>query len=79
MIVAAVKEMARNDVQVKIDAGVIREAKMVAAARGITVAEYLSEMIRPIVRKDLETETGRVLGSPSRPALPKPRRPKSGD
>ena len=34
-------DMARNDVAVKLDAQVVREAKMVAAARGITLAEYL--------------------------------------
>jgi hypothetical protein len=65
MALAGVREMARNDVQVKLDASVIKEAKMVAAARGITLAEYISEMIRPIVRRDLEAETGRVLGTPS--------------
>jgi hypothetical protein len=59
---APAKLMARNDVQVKLDAAVATEAKMVAAARGITLAEYISELLRPLVRRDLEQETGRVLG-----------------
>lgn len=54
--------VARNDVTVKLDAHVAKEAKMVAAAREITLAEYLSEILRPIVHKDLEKESAKVLG-----------------
>jgi hypothetical protein len=53
--------MARNDVAVKLDAQVVKEAKMVAAARDTTLAEYLSELLRPIVHKHLEEETDRML------------------
>lgn len=46
----------RNDAPAKIDAEVIRDAKIVAACRDITLAEYLSELIRPLVARDLEQE-----------------------
>lgn len=78
MVEAPAKLMARNDVQVKLDATVATEAKMVAAARGITLAEYISELLRPIVRKDLEAETGRML-SGQLPGHRPTRRPKGGE
>ena len=59
----------RNDVTVKLDADVAREAKMVAASRDQTLAEYLSELLRPLVRRDLESETGKRLTD--RPAPPR--------
>jgi hypothetical protein len=65
--VLEVQALARKDVQVKLDADVVRMAKMVAAARDITLAEYLSEMIRPIVRRDLEKDAPRVLGQGTPP------------
>jgi hypothetical protein len=55
----------RNDVQVKVDATVATHAKMVAAAKGITVAEYVSELLRPLVLRDLEIETTRQLKRPN--------------
>jgi len=67
-------DVARNDTNIRMDAGVVRKAKMVAASRGIGLAEYLSESLRPIVDRDLEAEIGRELGS-----APKPRRPKGGE
>jgi hypothetical protein len=51
----------RNDVTVKIDKEVIAEAKMVASSRDQTLAEYLSNVLRPIVRRDLEQETTRRI------------------
>ena len=44
----------RNDVPVKIDAEVVRVARIVAAYEETTLAEYLSERLRPLVQKDLE-------------------------
>ncbi len=46
----------RNDVPVKIDAEVVRKAKIVAAYRDIPLAEYVSETLRGHVEKDLENE-----------------------
>jgi hypothetical protein len=44
----------RNDVPVKIDAEVIRVAKIAAAYRELSLAEYLSERLRPIVAEDVQ-------------------------
>lgn len=43
----------RNDLVAKIDADVLKKAKLVAAHRSITLAEYLSEMLRPLVDRDV--------------------------
>jgi hypothetical protein len=51
----------RNDVTVKVDAEVVAEAKMVAASRNQTLAEYLSGVLQPIVHRDLEQETTRRI------------------
>jgi hypothetical protein len=42
----------RKDRAVKVDAVVVGWAEMIAKARGITVAEYLSETLRKPVAKD---------------------------
>jgi hypothetical protein len=54
--------MARNDLNVRLDAEVVRVAKMVASGRGITLAEYLSESMRPIVKRDFEAEVAKTKG-----------------
>jgi hypothetical protein len=46
----------RQDVTVKLDSEVVRIAKIVAAYRGVSVADYLSESLRPIAQKDLQKE-----------------------
>jgi hypothetical protein len=56
-------------VSVKIDAEVVAEAKMVAASRDLTLAEYLSNLLRPLVHADLEQEW-------ERRSLPSPKTPK---
>jgi hypothetical protein len=38
---------------VKIDAEVVRRAKVVAAARRVTLSDYLSRLLRPLVEGDL--------------------------
>lgn len=61
-------EMARRpDVTVKIDQEVAAQAKMVAASRGVSLAEYVSEVLRPIVAQHLEEETARRLTNVKRP------------
>jgi hypothetical protein len=62
--------MARNDVSVKLDAQVAKEAKLVATNRGITLAEYISEILRPIVRSHLEAEIGGLFRPGSEPKSP---------
>jgi hypothetical protein len=61
----------RNDVSVKIDAEVARLAKIVAAFEDKTVAEYLSESLRPIVERDVQRHTSQFGAK-----APKPREPK---
>jgi hypothetical protein len=43
----------RNDVPVKIDAEVVRKGRIVAAFRDITLAEYFSELLGPLVAEHL--------------------------
>lgn len=52
MVVVADRPMARNDLSVKIDAEVLKQARIVATHRNIPVAEYLSELVRPLVGRD---------------------------
>jgi hypothetical protein len=47
-------KMARNDLSVKIDAELVKKAKYVAIDRDTTLAEYLSEILRPAVEKDFK-------------------------
>jgi hypothetical protein len=51
----------RNDVPVKLDADVVRDAKIVAAYKAKSLAEYLSELVRPLVARDLEQEHARRM------------------
>jgi hypothetical protein len=44
--------MARQDLSIKMDMEVVRKAKVVALSRNITLAQYLSDSVRPIVDKD---------------------------
>jgi hypothetical protein len=46
----------RNDTAAKVDAQVVADAKVIAAFRGIPLAEYLTDVLRPIVKRDLEAE-----------------------
>ncbi len=54
-------EMARNDTSIKLDAQVAGKAKLVATNRGITVAEYNSEILRPIVDRDLKEQMSKMV------------------
>jgi hypothetical protein len=42
----------RRDAVVKLDGIIVGKAQMVAKAQGISVAEYLSEMLRGLVDRD---------------------------
>lgn len=44
----------RDDMSVKMDRAIVARARFVAELRGITLAEYLTEAVRPIVEKDFE-------------------------
>lgn len=64
----------RNDVTVKLDAEVVRDAKLVAVYRDTSVAELLSEILRPIVAKMLVEEQAKHAKAER---APKGRGPKS--
>ena len=46
----------RNDVSVKLDEEVVRIARLVAEYKETSLAAYLSDLLRPLVTKDLEHE-----------------------
>lgn len=46
----------RDDVTVKMDRAVVARARFVADLRGLTLAEYLSEAVRPVVDRDFTKE-----------------------
>jgi hypothetical protein len=49
----------RNDVPVKMDAEVLRVARIVAAYEDVPLAELISETLRPILAKKLEAHQGK--------------------
>lgn len=50
----------RRDVTVKVDASVISKAKMVASARNIPLAEFVSELLRGPVDREFAKEMKKV-------------------
>lgn len=50
---------ARDDISVKLDRTVVARGRFVAELRGLTLAEYLTEAIRPIVDRDFARESRR--------------------
>jgi hypothetical protein len=54
----------RDDVTVKIDRAVISQAKLIAAAKGISLAEYLSDILRGPVSREFLKEMKRLQSSP---------------
>lgn len=61
----------RNDVPVKLDAEVVRVAKIVASYKEKSLAEYLSGVLSPIVEKDLGEEQARYQSTKAKPRTPK--------
>jgi hypothetical protein len=73
----ALKEraVARNDTAVKIESDIVRQARTIANRRNITVAEYLSEILRAIVAKDYRQAVQEMAAEIDAPK----RKPKGGD
>jgi hypothetical protein len=69
--------MKRNDQAVKVDAEIVKQAKIVATHRGVTVAEYLSETLRGVVAKDYREAIGRMASEMPAPAGDAPKPPRS--
>lgn len=51
----AVATMAkRNDTPVRIDNDVLEDCRIAAAFQGKSIAEYVSDILRPIAKRDIE-------------------------
>lgn len=75
MVALAECDMARrNDVAVKLDMEVVRDAKVVASFKTQSLAEYLSELIRPLVERDLKAEYAKRMAPSETPKKPKGRK-----
>jgi hypothetical protein len=62
------RTVARDDVPVKLDAEMVRKAKHVvidrrATEKGLTLAEYLSSLLKPLVESDYDAR----FNQPKRP------------
>jgi hypothetical protein len=64
--------LARNDLAVKMGADVVRMAKFVVLDKGITLAEYLTETLRPTVERHYQ-EVARKMAGPVEQELPRKR------
>ncbi len=67
MVATADRTMARNDLTVKIDAELIKKAKYVVIERDTTLAEYLSELLRPAIERDFKTVVAKLSPDASKP------------
>lgn len=59
----------RNDETVRVDADVLRQARLVAASKDLSLAEYLSNALRPIVTSDYR-ELAESMAQEIRPPKP---------
>jgi hypothetical protein len=50
----------RHDVSVKLDSVIVSKAKMIASARGLTLAEFLSDLLRAPVDREFTKEMKRL-------------------
>jgi predicted DNA binding CopG/RHH family protein len=57
----------RNDVPVKVDSHVIARARIAASAKGLSLAEYVSETLRPIVERDIAEFAQMEIQAPKKP------------
>ena len=66
MAVATVRrEMARrDDTAVKIDSKVAQKAKVIAASKDMSLAEYLTILLEPLVERDLREFARKALDEP---------------
>ena len=55
----------RNCMNVKVDAELVRKAKVVAAARRLTLTDYVSELLRPHIDHDLTHVAAGLAGRQS--------------
>jgi hypothetical protein len=53
----------RECMNVKVDAEVVRRAKVVAAAQRVTLSDYISKLLRTLIEADLARVARGLLGS----------------
>jgi len=51
---------------VKVDRAIVTRAHYVAKARGISLAEYLSDLLLPLVERDFAKESKRLAPPPEK-------------
>lgn len=59
------KSSERQDVSTKFDKALLGMARMVATAKGVSVAEYISEAARQNIERDFGKEMERLKGAMS--------------
>lgn len=59
------KTSERQDVSTKFDKSLLGMARMVATAKGMSLAEYISEAARPTIEREFAREMKRLEGGPS--------------
>lgn len=64
---------------VRIDSEVLRDAGTVAHSKGLSVAEYISSKLRPIVKRELEEYARTILEGSKPEGKPKARGKKGTD
>jgi len=56
--------MSRRDcMNIKVEAELVRKAKVVAAARRVTLSDYVNELLRPLIDRDLAGVASGLLAS----------------
>lgn len=58
----------RKDKAIKIDEDLAMKAKIIANGRGLSIAEYVSSLIRPIIAKDWPKALKRLQDGPEKEA-----------
>lgn len=48
------KDVKRDDSPARIDSKLLSDARIIAAARDVSLAEYLSEALKPTIERDLQ-------------------------
>ena len=71
--IAAMPRKKRNDIAVKIDAEIARQARTIASHSDVSLAQYLSGILKPIIDQRWEAFR-RDIGADAQ--APKPRKPK---
>lgn len=61
----------RNDTVARIDAEVVRKARIVAAYRGVDLNVYLSDVLGPIVDEHLAQHAAETAGLPAAEGRPR--------